>query len=504
MRSTFASLETARRALSAQQAAIRTTGHNISNANTDGYSRQRVNMEATRAYPTPGMSQSMSAGQLGTGVEAGSVQRIREYFVDSQVREQTTKAGYYNAKSEALSKMEQIMNEPTEEGMSKVIDDFWSSLQDLAQNPANSGARSVVLEKGKAVANTFNYMSSSLEQVQTDLKQEMDVTVNSVNSLATQINDINKQIAQVEPHGLVANDLYDKRDGLVDKLSELTNVKVERIESGGQASSAAAGKYTVNLIDEGGTEHTLVDGENLTANQLKISYGESGESPQLSISGESDQQGLSLGEGGGKLQGLITSYDTDYKSMLGRLDHLAEGLASEFNAVHREGVDLNGESGNNFFISVPEDSGDGHYAQQMKVKDNLGVKDIAAAADEENVDGNSDTVQGDNANAYNLADVLTTKMDINDEAGQDQTVKEYYQSMIGDMGVKAQSANRMKENTATLKSQAEQRRMSISGVSVDEEMTNLIKYQHAYSAAARMVTTVNQMLDTVVNRMGRG
>ena len=148
MRSTFMGLETSKRGLFTQQSALYTTGHNISNANTLGYSRQRVNMEATGGFPGVGLNAGTMPGFLGTGVQAGSIQRIRDGFVDHQYRQESNKLGYWDSKSNALSQMEDVLNEPSAYGLQKTLSEFWQSLQDLAVNPENGGARAVVVERG--------------------------------------------------------------------------------------------------------------------------------------------------------------------------------------------------------------------------------------------------------------------------------------------------------------------------------------------------------------------
>ncbi|MDY0408918.1 flagellar basal body protein [Virgibacillus soli] len=147
--STFHGLEMAKQALFTQQTALYTTGHNIANSNTKGYTRQRVNFETQGAYPSPGLNRPQMPGQIGTGVKAGTIERIRDKFLDQQYRTEHTKAGYWQTTSEALGRMESILNEPSDSGLAKTFDKFWDSLQDLANNPDNSGARSVVARRDK-------------------------------------------------------------------------------------------------------------------------------------------------------------------------------------------------------------------------------------------------------------------------------------------------------------------------------------------------------------------
>ncbi|WP_315907080.1 flagellar basal body protein, partial [Priestia koreensis] len=139
MTSTFHGLEVAKRGMSTQQAALYTTGQNIANANTPGYSRQRVNFEQTEPYPAPSMNRPEIPGQMGTGVKAGSIQRVRENFLDLQYRDEQNKVGYWSARSDALTKMEDILKEPSDSGLAKTMDDFWKGLQTLSTNPENSG-----------------------------------------------------------------------------------------------------------------------------------------------------------------------------------------------------------------------------------------------------------------------------------------------------------------------------------------------------------------------------
>src|SRR5699024_356761 len=220
-----------KRALFAQQSALYTTGHNISNTNTDGYSRQRVNFESSSPFPPASRNRPEMAGQMGTGVEAGTVERIRNQFLDHQFRAENSKSEYWSTKADALSRMEHLMNEPSETGLSETMDQFWQSLQDLAVNPEDAGARSVVAQRALAVSDTFNYLSDSLSSIRTDLRKQIDVEVKDANSLIRQINAINEQVKNVETNGQLPNDLYDERDRLIDELSGIVNIDVRYTKS---------------------------------------------------------------------------------------------------------------------------------------------------------------------------------------------------------------------------------------------------------------------------------
>ncbi|MCF6138757.1 flagellar hook-associated protein FlgK [Pseudalkalibacillus berkeleyi] len=513
MSSTFHGLETSLRGLRTHQSALNTTGHNISNASTPGYSRQRVNFSQTEPYPAAARNRPQVPGQMGTGVEAGTVQRVRESFLDLQFRGENTKSGYWASRSDALQKMEEVMNEPSDHGLAKTMDRFWQSLQDLAVNPEDSGARSVVRQRGIALAETFNYLSSSLNSIRDDFKTQIDVTAKEINSIAEQINDINKQIGEIEPHGYLTNDLYDKRDALVDRLSELANVKVTAVGSGGQSLDIAEGKYTIELMDASGNSiGTLVDGANLTGNTLEILDSDSNglmDSFALTPFGSNTQGPATPIENftsKGKLLGLIESYGKEdtggnvsgiYPEMLSKVDEMAYQFATEFNNVHESGYGLsstspNTNTGKKFFDELTSTQG---AASQIKLHSDVtganGLNNIAASTD-----GNA----GDGSNALALGEVKDETFTF---SSGDSTLQSFYEGIIGEMAVDAQQANRLMDNSNTLKQSVEERRQSVSGVSLDEEMTKMMQFQHAYNAAARNITSIDEMLDRIINGMGR-
>ena len=261
MTSTFHGLETAKRGMFTQQNALYVTGHNIANANTPGFSRQRVNFVQTEPYPAPAMNRPQIPGQMGTGVAAGSIERIRDSFLDTQYQSQYNQLGYWESRANALSKMEDIMNEPSENGLSAVMGEFWQSLQDLSTYPENAGTRQVVLQRGQAVVDTFHYLNDSLTSINDNFKNEINQNLKNINSISKEIADLNKQIGEVEPHGYVPNDLYDQRDLLVDELSNYLNIKVIKTPSGGKPSDVAEGQYEIKLLDADGNDVTsLVTG----------------------------------------------------------------------------------------------------------------------------------------------------------------------------------------------------------------------------------------------------
>ncbi|MFC7785937.1 flagellar hook-associated protein FlgK [Rossellomorea sp. GCM10028870] len=514
MRSTFMGLETAKRGMYTQQGALYTTGHNISNANTPGYTRQRVNFAQTEPYPAPSMNRPQIPGQIGTGVEAGSIQRVRDSFLDTQYRGENNKLGYWDTKMEAMKKMEEVMNEPSDSGLSKTMDMFWQSLQDLAVNPTNSGARSVVRQRGIAVAETFNYLSSSLTSVRNDLKSELSVSETQVNSLTRQIDSINKQIAEVEPHGYLPNDLYDERDRLIDELSKQVTIKTSYQSNGGGSSPMAEGSVTITLVGKDGKNPVnLVDKSG--AKELSLSFnGEQDTVDSVTIGGETIAIKDFLSKGEGKLRALVDTYGYvneegtaagSYVSMLNELDSMAYEFAKAFNVQHQEGVSPEGIEDPSvktpkFFQDANNPSADlgtidkAGFAQRIQIADELSNLDLIATS------GKDNPTFGDASNILAMANIITTtKLPYGEK---ESSFQGHFESLIGKMAVESQESVRLASNSHVLRSAVEERRMSVSGVSLDEEMTDMIKFQHAYNASARMITLQDEMLDKIINGMG--
>ncbi len=485
--STFRGLEMSRQALSTQQSALYTTGHNISNANTPGYSRQRVNMQAMNGYPTPGMNSPHLPGQMGTGVEVGSVQRIRNQFLDTQFRAENASVGYWSERTAALSRMENLLNEPSDSGIEAAMSDFWSSLQEAAANPTNNGARAVVLKRGESLADTFNHLSKSMNTIRTDLQKETENTIDKANAMIDQLDSLNSQIKKLEIHGYNANDLYDKRDNILDELSEIVNIEVEydgsHIPNGKQGDGVA----TVKIVLGDGNSVKLVDGVEGTTNKIdKPVYTE--------IDGMEVIESINVGNVDiTSSKGTIQSYvhasgyvedgevKGDYPEMLEKLDNLAFAIANSFNELHKDGD-----------TEVPffEDLGDEPAGAAGKI--------AVAIKDHQDIIISSDGNKGKGDVALDLANVFTSP---NDDLGG-VSVNGYLESIVGDVGVKTSHAITMLDSTATLQHQVSNQRQSISAVSLDEEMTNMIKFQHAYNAAARGMTAMDELIDTIINRMG--
>lgn len=503
--STFMGLETSKRGLFTQQTALYTTGHNISNANTLGYSRQRVNMEATAGFPGVGLSAGTMPGFLGTGVQAGSIQRIRDGFVDQQYRQESNKLGYWESRTNAISQMEDVMNEPSAYGLQKSLSEFWQSLQDLAVNPENGGARAVAVQRGGAVADSFNHMHKSLSEIQTNLGKEIGIATGEVNSILKQIGDLNRQISEVEPNGYMPNDLYDVRDMLLDQLSAILPIETSYEKSGGRALDIAEGSVTVKIKLGVGDSITVVSGKDYATMSTTPNDGVNTKDPNGPIEGfEFTEAGKATGgevtvenmNNSGKIKSLVDSFGYDdggeikglYPEMLAKLDKMADAFVAEFNKIHATGFTLpdkdgNSEPGGEFYTGT----GASGIKVNQEIIDDRGL--IAASSADGEIGNGKLALELGNMQFKPLID--------------GSTIQTYYSGVIGQLGVEGQQAERLTFNTATLLGAVEHRRASISSVSLDEEMTDMIRFQQAYNASARMITVVDETLDKIINGMGR-
>jgi len=534
MSSTFMGLETSKRGLNTQQSALYTVGHNIANANTLGYSRQRVNMQPTLGFPGVGMNAPKIPGFLGTGVEAGSVQRVRDKFVDNQYRQQTNQLGYWQTKSEVITQMEDILDEPSKYGLAQTLNEFWGSLEDLNVHPEDGGARKVVVQRGVAVADSLNYMSKSLSQIQANTGAEIGISLKDVNSILEQVANLNKQIKDVETNGYLPNDLYDARDTLIDELSTYFPVDLQYTPSGGNASKIAEGAVTISLKLNDGSKLKLVDGKDFA--QLRTDGATDGVTPVTSMTGlyivkqvknadgtvtdsflnkdwttegTKEVQNINNFNSVGKLKSLVDSYGYSVDGtpggavkgvlpdMLANLNKMAKAFADEFNKIHKTGSDLSGQQGGDFFVSSTGGTIDASNINVSQVI--IGDPNKIAASDSAPITPPATPEPGNGKLALQLANMKFTKLsDLGDVSTQS-----YFEGLIGQLGVDGQQASRLQYSSETLLQSVTERRSSISSVSLDEEMTNMISFQKAYSASARMITAIDETLDKIINGMGR-
>jgi flagellar hook-associated protein 1 FlgK len=445
--STFFGLETTLRALLAQQAALDTTGHNIANANTEGYSRQSAVIGASDALQVTDGARQATIASIGTGVEIESYSRIRDSFLDLQYRAQNMVLGQETATSNSLDEVQTALSEPGENGISNLLDQFWSAWGDVANSPApGSASRTALVEQAKTLTTSIQSLYSRLTQAGTDAQGEYNSLTASPNGEVAQdaqeLSNLNLAIKRAVASGDTPNDLYDRRDQILDKLSELGQISITDLGNGsinvnfGDAASPLVADTTVNWpqsINNAGPPATS-------------SGGKLGALYDLFKTG-----------------GTIASLQTD-------LNGIAKDLADKVNALHNPGG-----SGTNFFSYTS-----GSEASTIAVNVTAaGVRTGTASSAEEN-------------------DIARSIANL-----QGGTTDNLYSTFVARIGSMVQDAQRQKASAQTLVDSVQSRRESTSGVSMDEEMTNMIKFQRAYQAAARAMSTMDDMLDTVINRTGR-
>ena len=453
----YSGLQTALSGLEAAQAAINTTGQNIANANTPGYSRERVVQTEQTPLTIPALSSITGQGsQVGLGVDITTITRVRDQFLDSQYRAQNTNTSGNNTTSTLLGQVQAALDEPSSSGLSTALNHFWSAWSGLKNDPTNQGAQQAVLGAGATVAQGLNTLSGELATLESQVTGQyntlIDPSSGPVASDANQIAALNVQISNAQTSGLDANSLLDQRDQLIDDLSQYSNVYVTQQPGGmvnvsfGNAALAAAG---------GTTDATpLVNGgsANLPANLT-----------DTNLSGS-----------GGTLGSLLKLYDATtgtgkIASYLTQLDGVANQLVSSVNGAIST-ADAAGATAPPFFATT------GTTAATIAVNPSLTSSSTPYTAAEAGAVANLSGKAADQA----------------------------YNAFVTKIGGDVQTAQSTQQSSQSLLSAIGNQRQSISGVSLDEEMTNLIQYQQAYQASARVMNAIDETLNTLVNQVGAG
>ena len=457
MSSFFMALEIGRRGLVAGLTGMDVSGHNVANANTPGYTRQRIELSASAPYTKPSLGKPEEPLQLGTGVTVEQISRVRDRFLDGQIRTELHALGNWETQRDALSEIETVFMEPSENGLNNLISQFWNDWQELSRNAENSPIRSVLVQDSVTLANFFNHTNSLLETIKTDQQELANIHINDINSKARQIAALNKQIVNIRAAGDQPNDLMDKRDLLLDELAGLVNYTLTENDDG----SVNVDLGTQNLVD--GSDYTGIGDIDWT-------------DPAPWSGGPYDQVT------GGNLNGIKDVLDK-LQAYQDNLDTLAANLIADVNGVHEAGYGLDGSTGVQYFTGT----GAADIAVNGAIVADPGQ--IAAAAIED--------APGNGANALAIAHLQNSNVDALGGTSFDG----YYKNMIARLGVETQESMRMVDNQQALVDQLSNRRESISGVSMDEEMTNIMQYQYAYMGSARVVSVLDSMLDSLINRM---
>ncbi|ADU50319.1 flagellar hook-associated protein FlgK [Thermaerobacter marianensis DSM 12885] len=516
MRSTFFGLELARLGLWAQQRALDVTGHNIANANTEGYSRQVARLSPTPAYAPPSLAMAAEAGQVGTGVQVAEIQRVRDLFLDRQARDLKAHLGRWQVRSQTLAELETILGEPSDAGLARALADFWDALATVANRPDSLPARTAAIQQAHTLLERFQTADRQLADLADNLDASLVARVDRVNQILVQMADLHRRIRVATAAGQTPNDLLDERDRLLEELGTLLPVRVTerpdgtvRVEVAGLPLVDGQVVHRLAVQEEpaggaggGGTGSGTSGGLVVRIYWDGTATVPASATPQA-VSGPGASGGAAAAFiplddtvlDGGEIDGLLEARDRLVAGLRQDLKALFFALADAVNAVHRQGYGLNdgppagsGQQGAGRDLFVV---GSGSDLQQVVVNPELDDPANLAAAQ-------MPGAPGDGRNALAMVQLRHAPLNLPGSP----SAQDYLESVVAGLGIAGRQAEEGQRTAQLLLDQVAAQRESVRGVSLDEEMTQLIRYQHAYAAAARLVTAVDTMLGILIERTG--
>ena len=621
MANAFSGIELGKRSIMAHSQQIQTAGHNISNADTEGYTRQRVQVKTFDPLYRPDLSRAETPGQIGQGTTIESVSRLRDELLDSRIVSQSNMESYWSTREKYFSMIEQVYNEPHEISVRTNMDKFWQSWQELSVHPESKAARQAVVTRGQSLANSVSQQFKSLSGIGTQINGDIQASVKQINDYASQIAGINGEIVRSKAMGDNPNDLMDRRDLLVEKLSALANITVDTRDNDEFMVHIDGQILVQGSVNRSFSLETQTDGKGYD----KVLWSDTGIEASVS---------------GGQLGALLELRDVDLREQIQSLNSMAVNFAGLVNDVHRSGIGANNVSGLDFFTTYPfvedvkgnfDSNGDGavdstylfsmkgtnvlnpqekvgfegvivlsgqsssvsvpYYSNdtvaqvvdrindsQSEVKafldrNNQLVLKATSASDKNNPDfvirhvedsglflsgytgilsgsgeegafdyaradaadvlkgsfavaplvnpaeyiavnskivndvnnvaagfpdGRGRSMMGDGRSAVEIAAIRNTQVMI----GSSRTFDDYFADTVTKVGLKGEQAENMFLSQNSIMNDLRDLRDSISGVNIDEELADIIKFQHGYNAAAKFVSVIDEMLDTVINRLG--
>jgi len=624
MLSTFTGIEIGKRGLIATTVGLDTVGHNMTNASTPGYSRETVSLQAAEPLTIPGLTRPLTPGQVGEGVEVSRISRVTDSLLEGRIVAQGNQQGFWHQRDKYLLMISQTYNEPADQSVRTLMDKFWAGWQQLALTPQDGSARQEVLQRGQSLLDGIKNRYHSLDQIRQMVNTDITTSVHEVNDLTTQIAKLNEQIMKSKAVGDNPNDLLDRRDLLVEKLSTYINITVNNQDPNG-----------FNIHTDG---YQLVQGNIALA--LKLAPDQNNEGFPKIVWANTNQD---IHFHGGSLAASLQLRDKDLRSEIQSLDNMTVNFVDLVNEVHRAGYGLNGQTGMDFFVEKPgvlnaqgnyDRSGNGTFdhtylfritganrldgqsqvglagtitlpaangnvtidyhptdtvnqilgkinnsgAEVVARLDRNGELSLKATPSEEtqNPDfvirhvedsgqflvgyagilqqsgaagaydwGHADAVAslrsagvsyqvspllhpsgwmainpklkqepgaiaaslgtegrpgapGDGSAALAIANLRTRPVMV----GQISTFDDYFANAVANIGLKGEQAKQAMQTQDLVMKNLNDLKQSISGVNIDEELAQMIKFQHGYAAAARFINVMNQMLDTIINRMG--
>lgn len=447
-------MDTSLSALFAAQAGLATTGHNIANANTPGYSRQDVLFAARR----PDMS---AVGAIGRGVEVVGVRRIQDEFILNNLRSQTARGQSFASVDSALSEVESILGSVDNDHLGDALSRFFGAWNALSQPTITPNMKENVVASAVALVNDMHAINESLTALESNIESSIQLEIGNLNRLLTQVADLNRQILAAETGGSTANDLRDGRDLLITRISEIAEVSIHEREDG-----------TKDIILAG---RTMVARDSVTLFETR--YERTGDGYRMMVVTGGENQAVSLSKG--RLEGLLSSRDVHVAGVREQLDAVAKKLIDDVNALHTQGRTLT-SSGLQFFT--------GDNLHTIAVNPELLSNSALVAT-------GRTTAPGDNELALAIANLGN----LSSGSGDSRTVNDVYRALLTDLASNRSTYEFMVENQQAVVASLESKLASVAGVSLDEEGASMVRYQNAYVAAAKVVTTVQSMYDTLMN-----
>jgi flagellar hook-associated protein 1 FlgK len=459
----FQALSNALSGLYAQKAAMDVISQNIANVNTQGYSRQRVNMEAVGSSTKPAwLAKTLP---VGLGVQITSVERLTDAFLTVRSRLEHSSSGYLDQMQSTYSDLEGVYGEPSDGGLQAQLANFWSAWDDVSNNPTDPSARAQLVETTNTLTDSFNRVSSDLTTLSDAYVNTLRGKVDNFNSYAQQVAALNDAIFSAGVTGQQPNNLLDQRDLLLQKMSDLGQIDVTHDDRG-----------ELNVFMNGAC---VVRGNTSTAVQVDTTTNPLVTTLRLDNDGDAmtTTDGPAITMTNGQFGALLESINTTLPGMQTDLDAIANNLITTVNTQHAAGYDLAGNGGADFFDHLATGAANIHIASTVAADPTL----IAAS------NSTTGTFNGENARLMaQLASSLTGP-----DAG--------YRSLIGNLGIKSSAAQNRSTIQGNIKTQVDQSLQSAGGVSLDEEMASLVQYQHAYDAAAKMISVVDEALGTLID-----
>jgi flagellar hook-associated protein 1 FlgK len=481
MGSTFGGINTALTSLYAQRRGLDVAGQNIANANSEGYTRQRVRMAAQTGTMHPGIY--TTTDQVGAGVTVTGVERNRNEYLDARGRIEHGTSAYMASQKSAYDQIESILAEPSDTALQARMHDMWDAWNDVANNWQDPSTRSALLERSRTVAITLNDAHSQLSTQFDAMHNETGAFVDQVNKLGASIASMNEQIVVATQTGTPANELMDTRDNAVNQLAELVGATAQAKPNGAMnvyiGNTSLVESFSTRTLRVAGP--TTLDGITAT-DKVALQWTDTG----------------ATATPGGTMGGMLDTMNSVVPGIVSELDNVASSLASTVNTAmvgdgtpaHPPGYTADGmvgtTSGRTPSTGIPMFTGTTAGSITVAIAD---PADVAFSR------GNPldpTTPALDHGAADGLSGTGSSS------SGPDAV----YRTLIGQLGVSAQAAGRRSEIQDSVTEQVDVSRQAESGVNLDEEMTHLLTFQRGYEAASRVLTTVDSMLDQLINRTG--